>query len=169
MGGGRVRGGEAGGERMKRGERIPIEIRLERRKSVNSLSGCWEWLGSIDRNGYGRIAVEGPPRKWKTGYVHRVSWEHAHGQPVPPGLVVDHVCENRRCFNPDHLEAVEPQVNLNRAKGAPANRTHCPQGHRYAGANLRIHVDHKGHRRRICITCQNTRNAQYRVARLATE
>lgn len=140
--------------------RATVAERLDRRKRIDQFTGCWEWTGHISPNGYGRIGVDG-----KSRYTHRVSWELANGTKVPDGLVLDHVCENRRCFNPEHLEPVTSVENVNRAPNAPVNRTHCPQGHRYAGPNLRLHTDKRGYTHRICVTCTNIRNAQRTTAR----
>jgi hypothetical protein len=71
-------------------------------------TGCWWWLGELNRNGYGRVWHNGKKRM-----VHKVTWESVHG-PVPEGLVLDHKCRNRRCCNPRHLEPVTVQVNTRR-------------------------------------------------------
>jgi hypothetical protein len=75
-----------------------------------SLGECWVWVARLNRNGYGRLSVEGDERM-----AHRLSYE-AHVGPIPPGLVLDHLCEVRCCINPSHLEPVTVQVNTLRGK-----------------------------------------------------
>ena len=65
---------------------------------------CWEFTGCID-NGYGHMMYE--YKKYRT---HRISYEHHHG-PIPDGMVVDHICCNKKCCNPDHLDAVTHEEN----------------------------------------------------------
>lgn len=67
--------------------------------------GCWRWTGTLTHGGYGQIARHG-----RNVTAHRAMWEHLRG-PIPEGLVIDHLCLNRRCVNPDHLEVVTYSVN----------------------------------------------------------
>lgn len=88
------------------------------------------------------------------GYVcgrtaHRVVYETVVG-PVPEGLELDHLCRNRGCVNPAHLEPVTHQENMRR--GHWGMKTHCPQGHPYEGDNL-VRDGHS----RICRWCRNHR------------
>jgi len=79
--------------------------RLEARHRLTP-TGCWEWTGSGTLNGYGQISVD--DRKW---YVHRLAWTLLRG-PIPRGMVIDHLCRNHACFNPDHLRVVTQRENL---------------------------------------------------------
>lgn len=71
-------------------------------------SGCWEWQGELNRNGYGRVWIEG-----RRLMVHRVVWELLRG-PIGEGLVLDHLCKVRCCCNPDHLDPVTQRENVHR-------------------------------------------------------
>ena len=66
---------------------------------------CWEFTGALTNNGYGQMGYE-----CKKYYTHRISYEHHHG-PIPEDLVVDHICCNKKCCNPDHLDAVTTEEN----------------------------------------------------------
>lgn len=68
---------------------------------VNHLpSGCWRWIGSRDKDGYGRFKVDGGMRR-----AHRWAYEQTYGE-IPPGWEVDHLCQNPWCVNPEHLDMV---------------------------------------------------------------
>lgn len=89
-------------------------------------TGCWFWVGYVDENGYGRCFLNGKP-----GYAHRRSFESFRG-PIPPGLTIDHLCRQRSCVNPDHMEAVSMRENLLRGQSPSmiAHRTNvCARGH----------------------------------------
>lgn len=128
-------------------------------------SGCWRWLGYVDPNGYGRKNL----RKHEGGgyvYAHRWSYEQMVG-PIPEGLTIDHLCRNRGCVNPEHLEPVTRGENVLRGEGPAAQaarKTHCPKGHAYEGENLYVNPN-TGHR--MCVTCQrNDENRAERNARV---
>lgn len=86
-------------------------------KYVVTDTGCWQWVGRVNNTGYGRAQVYLRRRYRFTG-AHRASWM-AHRGPIPPGLALDHLCRNRLCINPDHLEPVTPKENTRR--GAESN------------------------------------------------
>lgn len=75
---------------------------------IDESSGCWNWQWSTGSKEYGQLRDTG-----KTKRAHRVFYERAKG-PIPKGLVIDHLCRNKRCVNPDHLEAVTQGENCRR-------------------------------------------------------
>lgn len=75
--------------------------------------GCWEWTRSLTTAGYGNLRL--PDGRY--GYAHRMSWELSRG-PIPDGLTIDHLCRNRKCVNPEHLEPVTQAENNRRARAA---------------------------------------------------
>jgi hypothetical protein len=101
-------------------------------------SGCIEWTGYIDRHGYGRFGPGG--RDGGKVSAHRWSYEHNVG-PIPDGFQIDHLCRNRKCVNPDHLEPVTQRENILRGVGASAanaRKSTCPAGHAYTDDNVYI-------------------------------
>jgi hypothetical protein len=110
-------------------------------------NGCWVWQRHIMAvEGYGRLRIDG-----RFVMAHRYYYEK-HVGPIPDGLVIDHLCRNRACVNPAHLEPVSLRENILRGEGIGARyarRTHCENGHPYEGDNL--YVAPNGSRRcRIC-------------------
>lgn len=83
--------------------------------------------------------------------AHRLAYEKAFG-PIPKGMVIDHLCRNRACINPQHLQAVTHVVNTMRGMNPWAvnkRKTHCPYGHAYTEENT--YRNKKGYRR--CLAC----------------
>jgi hypothetical protein len=100
--------------------------------------------------------------KYRREYAHRVAYSRAKG-PIPAGFHIDHLCRNRLCVNPDHLEAVDPKTNILRGVGAPAQnalKTHCVRGHEFTPGNT--HLSPAGWR--ICRICQRLSSARRREA-----
>lgn len=122
-------------------------------------TGCLVWSGTISKKGYGRISIDN-----KMCFVHITAYVMFAG-PVPEGLVLDHLCRNRACFNPNHLEPVTVADNNLRGEGcmaAYARKTHCPQGHPYDEKNTQMK---NGARR--CRACISRENRLYREKRKA--
>jgi hypothetical protein len=104
-------------------------------------SGCWEWIGSCSTGGYGHFWIDGVCCS-----THRLGYELWRG-PIPYGLTIDHLCRNRRCLNPDHLEAVTHTVNVRRglATGPQPKRDRCYRGHLFTSENTRLSPDGAQH------------------------
>lgn len=123
---------------------------------VDRETGCWIWLGSRDRKGYGR--------KWlshdKRVQAHRWFYEQHQGS-IPSGLQLDHLCRNPSCVNPAHLEPVTSRQNTLRGYGPTAEnarKQQCIHGHALSGENLYVKPDGK----RQCRACRRiTDKARY--------
>jgi len=113
---------------------------------------CWEWTGWCDRAGYGRFRPTSKQSDPKTP-AHRFAYELFVG-PIPDGLELDHLCRNKSCVNPGHLEPVTAQVNSRRRSAALPPKTHCRQGHPFDEANTSIQKDGS----RKCRACDRERH-----------
>jgi hypothetical protein len=139
---------------------------------IEKTATCWLWRGPMNPNGYGQLTVD-TGDGWHTKWAHRLAFEF-YIRPLDPGETVDHVrdrgCIHRHCVNPDHLDAVSIGENSRRSPntltGANIRKTHCPQGHPYAGDNL-FYCQGK----RKCRECVRARNRTYhhRVRKLAAQ
>lgn len=112
---------------------------------------CWTWLGPRNDRGYGMSAVGRQPN------AHRVAYTLLVG-PVPAGLELDHLCRNRACVNPAHLEPVTHEENMRRARAFWPRPVACPQGHPHDPN------DPRAPRARFCRTCARAKAAKRRAA-----
>jgi hypothetical protein len=128
---------------------------------------CWHWLGRLDIGGYGVFGC----KRGVSGRAHRFSWALAHGEAVPDGAELDHVCHtldltcaggvctHRRCVNPGHLEPVTHRENALRSVRARTGK--CGEGH-----DLVITTARDGNDKRGCPTCRANRRRE--LTQLAT-
>jgi len=98
-----------------------IEKRLFNKRKIDSVTNCWNWVGSITEGGYGQIGY-----KNKMYYTHRLSYK-LFVEEIPEGILVRHKCDNKLCFNPEHLELGTYQDNnldtLERNKNIQRSKT----------------------------------------------
>lgn len=126
-------------------------------KIVVRYGGCWEWMASRTHEGYGRV-------RWqrRNANAHRVVYELLVA-PIPNGLTIDHLCRNRWCVNPAHLEPVPLRENIARGRGVGvlnAAKTHCKHGHEFTPENTYTNVkDGKRH----CRECGRQANRRSRA------
>jgi hypothetical protein len=121
--------------------------------NVDATGDCWQWIGPATGSGYGDFRLKPEPGPGSRVRSHRYAWEYLVG-PIPESLTLDHLCRNRRCVNPDHLEPTTRGVNVLRGFSPPvrvhrSNRTTCKHGHPWDAKNTAWDV--KGHR--YCRRC----------------
>lgn len=124
-------------------ERFMAKVRVQ-------TTGCWEWQGYIGANGYGYF------RHPETSWAHRASWL-LHRGPIPEGCEIDHLCRNRRCVNPTHLDPVTPSINQQRAKPW----TTCPTWHPETAPRWADRADG----RTVCLECKRAAELDRRARR----
>lgn len=117
---------------------------------------CWPWTAARQCHGYGIFGIAGRSR-----LAHRVAYALVCGDP-PPGSVLDHLCRNRVCCNPEHLEPVSNAENILRGISPSAihkRKTACPNGHPYSPENTVVRASG----RRRCMACRENANRACRV------
>lgn len=135
--------------------KVTTEHRFWNRVSLPDDDGCMVWSGALQSKGYGQIKINK-----KMVFVHRYSYGLNVG-PIPDGLVIDHLCRNRACVRPDHLEAVTGRENVMRGEGlAPskAAQTSCANGHEFTEANTYRWKTERG-----CRECRKENTRRYRL------
>jgi hypothetical protein len=120
--------------------------RFKDKVEADEHTGCWEWQAGLSRGGYGYFWVRGEGMC----RAHRLAL--ASVEEIDPSLVVDHLCMNKRCVNPDHLEQVTVRENVVRFYESSSweRPKECPSGHEYSIENTYLHPSGQ----RFCRTCK---------------
>jgi hypothetical protein len=118
-----------------------------------SANGCWIGINRPNDQGYVYVQINGKHHK-----LHRLSYVAFKGE-IPKGMELDHLCRNRNCANPEHLEAVTHTENLNRSPVQKGKKQYCKRGHILTNNNIYYYIC-RGYRCRMCIKCNNLRKAK---------
>lgn len=137
---------------------MTVELPERLSSKIEKTDGCWEWLAS-KTDGYGRYYDNG-----RNHMAHRFVYRLLVG-PIPPDLQCDHLCRNRSCVNPDHIELVTQQENIARGDATIENarparirsqlaRTHCKNGHPWSEENTYRRPDNGTRQCRACVAAR---------------
>lgn len=135
------------------------ECRLWASFDIDESTGCWVWKRARTTAGYGHFHELG-----RYAQAHRAVYERLCG-PIPNGLTLDHLCRNRACVNPAHLEPVTLRENILRGVGATAQqaqKTHCKWGHPFSPTNTAVLTRRF---RRVCRECHRRLDRAYKTRR----
>lgn len=133
---------------------------LAKTAPMDEPGGCWRWIGAINAKGYGNFLLDASRKNRVYTSAHRAAYEHWRGEITEPQL--DHLCRNRWCVNPWHLEPVTNRENAQRGKRGRLV-TRCAHGHEYTPENTGWHKRPTGDRR-YCRTCVREKRMAYYYA-----
>lgn len=125
-------------------------------KRVEKSDGCWVWKGQVNNNGYPRY--NSPKAQQFAFAMHRFSYAEFVGELIS-GHDIHHLCENKLCVNPNHLEQVLHGVHMSIHTRWNATLTHCKRGHEFTAQNTYIWVDKTG-KHRHCRACAVVKSAK---------
>ena len=126
---------------------------------VRKTTDCWVWTAAKNEKGYGLFSLKG-----KMVRAHIYAYQEEYGL-IKEGLVLDHLCRNRPCVKPSHLEPVTHKENILRGEGITAQNAraeHCPQGHYYSTVNTYIRPDGG----RGCRECIREHSKNYKIRKM---
>lgn len=135
-------------------------LKMKLYERAQESDGCWLWTGVLNEGGYGQFSWKG-----KTWRVHRLAYRVFVGD-FDDSLAIDHLCSNRSCINPAHLDAVTHLENNRRSSAVEVNRnrsaqaTHCKNGHEYTQQNTALTRRANGRHHRVCITCRRAKDVR---------
>lgn len=138
--------------------------KYQQRIRINESTNCWEWIGAMRADGYGMAWVIEQKKQLR---AHRVVYELLVHK-IDGKKVIDHLCRNKRCVNPSHLEEVTSKENTLRGVSTVVSKnkqTHCVHGHELSGTNLYIH---KQRGTRHCRQCSKELSALRREGKRNT-
>lgn len=130
------------------------QSRFESKYKIDSKTGCWNWVAGLQEGGYGQFSSK------ETGLAHRYSYILYTG-PIPKGTQIDHLCFNRKCVNPNHMEAVSPRLNVLRSNNIASKnfyKTKCWRGHDFSVDNTYRAPTGNRH----CKSCRKINKTTYR-------
>lgn len=142
-------------------DQLQLAVQRILRRIVVDENGCWVFQGAKS-HGYGRVKVTTAPFTARWWHVHRAVYTVLVA-PVPDDLVVDHLCRNRACCNPEHLEPVTTWENLRRGIGwvaKNASKTHCVNGHEFTVENTQMRHSPGRAPYRTCKECRRKQGAR---------
>lgn len=122
---------------------------LKHQKRIRFTETCWIWEGAKSSSGYGNVRIDNVQHR-----AHRMSYLSAHGT-IDKSLVVDHLCKNKLCVNPSHLELVTQKINAQRAL-LGTKKDFCKNGHKFTDEN-----SYKSGKLRQCKLCKLEYSKKY--------